>query len=121
MRAHWAASGLLAVMMWACGDGDDDRPPVADELPERATQLLAPAPAPEPKPWCTPGSSRPCLLVSFTEGRKNCYPALQYCRADGFGWLGCGTPAQVPLATEDADDDQDDDDPVEADPTVIVH
>jgi hypothetical protein len=47
---------------------------------------------------CDANTSRECLHYYVDQtGHTHCLAQQQFCRADGFGWLACGAPAQAPL------------------------
>ena len=84
------------LMLAACSS--TERPDATNDfVPADDEPMLLPAEAPAPKRICSPGAERECVVYYREEGRVNCFPAQQFCRADGFGWLECGAPAQDPL------------------------
>ena len=84
--------------------GADDRPPAAREAVDEAsgtTALVPAAPQTRVVAVCEAGTFRSCLITYIEGNRKNCFPSTQFCKANGFGWLPCGAPAEPPLPPPD--------------------
>jgi len=111
---------MLAVALGACGAGD--RPPVASEealeKTEGAATLLPGRPRPKPSLVCVPGASRSCLVIYIEGNRKNCFPSQQFCKANGYGWLPCGEPAEPPLPAPVDEEQEEDEEPADDGPVV---
>ena len=114
------AGSLLMTTLAACGP--DDRPAAARETAEEVAMATSLLPAPERAPpvrVCVPGTERACIVTYIEGDRKNCFPAQQFCRADGFGWLACNEPAEAPLPPEPEREGEEDAEPEYEEPPAV--
>ncbi|MBX3221742.1 MAG: hypothetical protein KF795_14595 [Labilithrix sp.] len=114
-RPRFVPTGMLLLLsslaLTACAaerpevaSGPSDWSVAEDDTPLDAGEEGDGGAAPEAPPTrCTPGEGRACKQTYYdADGRKHCPTSTQYCRADGLGWLACGSPPE-PLSAVDGD------------------
>lgn len=88
---------LAAFLTNACSGEDGGQP-----RPAASTETSVPvAPPVQGTNECEPGDQRECRYYYVTpDGRVLCPIKIQYCKADGSGWLPCGDGPEVDGTTD---------------------